>query len=42
VDGVLLAGSIAFVIGSYPMIPEALPADRRKQDDTHATADARM
>ena len=30
VDGVLLAGSIAFLIGSYPMIPEALMADRRE------------
>ena len=29
VDGVLLAGAIAFLIGSYPMIPEALMADRR-------------
>jgi hypothetical protein len=30
VDGMLLAGSIAFLIGSYPMIPEALRADRRE------------
>lgn len=31
VDGVLLAGSIAVLIGSYPMIPEALMADRREK-----------
>ena len=31
VDGVLLAGSIAFLIGSYAMIPEALTADRRSR-----------
>jgi hypothetical protein len=39
VDGVLLAGSIAFLVGSYPLIPEALMADHRRKDDAGGPAD---
>ena len=40
VDGVLLAGSIAFLIGSYPLIPEALMADRRTEGPASASSPA--